>query len=80
MTERRELAKGSEDQLKWIDSSQALFYKVRAVMLQQRQYLLSYDELSMCSARLALHGSGANKNAMRANLYMHASEVRSHRH
>jgi hypothetical protein len=74
--ERRCLAKAADDQLKWFKQGQELFFKVCAVASQQRQYLLSYDELSMCTARLALHGQDAGKNAMRAQLYMHPAEVR----
>lgn len=74
---REALAEAAKAQLDWMRQGQALFYKVRQVMLRQRQHLLAHDELSMCSARLSLRGT-ASAGAMRAQLFLDPPEVRSH--
>ena len=74
---REALAEAAKAQLDWMRQGQALFYKVRQVMLRQRQHLLAHDELSMCSARLSLRGT-ASAGAMRAQLFLDPPEVRPH--
>lgn len=56
-------------------ASRALFLKARQAIVRQRAHLYKYDELSMCTARLKLAGSGAT-SALREQLYLRKQEVR----
>jgi hypothetical protein len=69
----------AQHHLKWITVSQALFLKVRQLVVKQKHHLYKYDELAMCVARLTVVGDGAGQvqtiSPMREQLYLQAVEV-----
>jgi hypothetical protein len=73
--ERELMLECAKNQLKWLRDSQALFLKVRALVISQKHHLYKYDELEMCIARLALYEDG-NYTPMRDQLFLNKAEVR----
>lgn len=75
--ERRELVQEAEQCHHWIKQSQALFFSTRQVVARQRQFLLTFDELAMCTARLTLVGAQPPTESGREQLCLHPAEVRA---
>eukprot|EP00892_Ulva_mutabilis_P001424 jgi/Ulvmu1/11282/UM073_0054.1 len=72
--ERTELVGLAQAQIAELAASRALFFKARQAIVRQRSYLHKHDELAMCTARLALRGSG-DYSPMREQLYLYKDEV-----
>lgn len=64
----------AKNHLKWLRDSQALFLKVRQLVISQKNHLYKYDELEMCIARLSLYEEG-NYTPMRDQLFLNKAEV-----